>query len=492
MILAVAKDFTPLWVIFSGGVPLIVYHLVFLAPRAKQGLSATEIDSVYYFGFLVTLGALGAGGYLASSGRFSENPTDILSHFGVGLIATGYAVIARLHLTSLAMKVDLDSVESLMDKQVESSQQILDNMMLVVADASRLALGMAEAREAIIKVAGDSMASVTASIAMEYRTQLSSILDDTRTLAERTATTVRALEDASASGLIQKVAALESQVVKVSSSLASFAEAAIDAAAASSSNTEESTRLVASTTALRESFEKAENIGTHMSTLSAQVATAVDSVGTLSSSIDNSASALVAAAAQVNEAPRAFRRLSAVSERAHSAMGEFAEILDKMATTTGAYNESADAVRRFSEAITSAGNRTESAVKAMTVLESGLSSVNAAAVGGAESLRELASIRADLSAAVSAVNAASKAWEAAPKLEATSRDLAILSARMTQMSEAMIKASEGIEVQISAVSQRLEMSTARSADQVVKLEERLVRLVDAIIVQTTRRQGVQA
>src|SRR4051812_10893948 len=39
--------------------PLVYYHLFYLLPRAKQGLSQGAIDSVYYFGFLITVAALG-------------------------------------------------------------------------------------------------------------------------------------------------------------------------------------------------------------------------------------------------------------------------------------------------------------------------------------------------------------------------------------------------------------------------------------------------
>jgi hypothetical protein len=44
--------------ILFGICPLIWYHLGYLVPRARKGLTQAAIDSVYYFGFVLTLSAL--------------------------------------------------------------------------------------------------------------------------------------------------------------------------------------------------------------------------------------------------------------------------------------------------------------------------------------------------------------------------------------------------------------------------------------------------
>src|SRR5437762_2216975 len=49
----------PPWLAITFAIaPLAYYHLFYLARRARKGLSAAAIDSVYYFGFLVTVAAL--------------------------------------------------------------------------------------------------------------------------------------------------------------------------------------------------------------------------------------------------------------------------------------------------------------------------------------------------------------------------------------------------------------------------------------------------
>lgn len=68
-------------------VPLIWYHTIFLRPRAAEGLPQPAIDSVYYYyGFLITIGALGAtnvaiAGEAVWDEDAMERRADALSHF---------------------------------------------------------------------------------------------------------------------------------------------------------------------------------------------------------------------------------------------------------------------------------------------------------------------------------------------------------------------------------------------------------------------------
>lgn len=97
------------WTSLAGGVlPLAVYHVFLLRQRI---LSPTEIDSIYYFGFLVTVITLVS---TAISIGLSHNTIGlrwVLLQFGLGLVATGYALFARLHLLSKSTaKADMDIV----------------------------------------------------------------------------------------------------------------------------------------------------------------------------------------------------------------------------------------------------------------------------------------------------------------------------------------------------------------------------------------------
>jgi len=128
LIAATFLHLSPWVAMLGGGLPLVYYHLGYLASRAKTGLSQTAIDSVYYFGFLVTIAALGvsAVSLAVSDGKVPLN--NIAYQFGLGLLATGYAVLARMHLTSLNTLVDEASPDAVLDRYVQRSRELVTNV----------------------------------------------------------------------------------------------------------------------------------------------------------------------------------------------------------------------------------------------------------------------------------------------------------------------------------------------------------------------------
>jgi hypothetical protein len=87
-------------IVGSSLIPLIYYHRWLTTHADDQ--SGAAIDSVYYFGFLLTVCALAFSAIDVSLRPHVELPI-ILYNFGLGLAATGYAVIARMHLLSRVM-----------------------------------------------------------------------------------------------------------------------------------------------------------------------------------------------------------------------------------------------------------------------------------------------------------------------------------------------------------------------------------------------------
>jgi hypothetical protein len=113
--------------LIAGLLPLMAYHLSLKRARL---LSSNEIDSVYYFGFLVTIITLVT---TAISIGLTENKPDlkwVLLQFALGLVATGYALFARLHLLTIsATSVEVDTVDSIekLAKNVEKVAKEFDN-----------------------------------------------------------------------------------------------------------------------------------------------------------------------------------------------------------------------------------------------------------------------------------------------------------------------------------------------------------------------------
>jgi hypothetical protein len=113
--------------------PLVWYHLFFLRPHAERGLSQAAIDSVYYYGFLITVGALGATALNISIHGVGDDFSAVAFQFGLGLLATGYAVWARVHLVGIAKQMDEDELRDLMGLQIEKSRELLSSIDLAVS-----------------------------------------------------------------------------------------------------------------------------------------------------------------------------------------------------------------------------------------------------------------------------------------------------------------------------------------------------------------------
>src|SRR5690349_5241898 len=100
LVLVAFAEANSLWGI-GAVAPLVAYH-VRLASLLKNGLADPNgflVDSVYYFGFLITVFALAVTAFTIAVSSDSPNLiSTILQQFGAGLLATGYAVMARLHL----------------------------------------------------------------------------------------------------------------------------------------------------------------------------------------------------------------------------------------------------------------------------------------------------------------------------------------------------------------------------------------------------------
>ncbi|MFM2084323.1 MAG: hypothetical protein RLY95_1141 [Pseudomonadota bacterium] len=102
--------FSQMLSLLFGILPLCLYHI---SLSKKTELSSTEVDSVYYFGFLVTVITLISTALSIGIAQTALDLRWILFQFGLGLIATGYALFARLLLANKsASQVEINIVDS--------------------------------------------------------------------------------------------------------------------------------------------------------------------------------------------------------------------------------------------------------------------------------------------------------------------------------------------------------------------------------------------
>ena len=133
----------------AGLVPLIWYHQGFLRARRARGLDQNAVDSVYYLGFLVTLASLALGAW-----RMDGHDTKtLLAQFALGLVATGYALVARIHLQPAELGAGEQDAAGMATSAAESWQRI--------AAAAEVTLGrLAEAQLELHKGSASQMHDV--------------------------------------------------------------------------------------------------------------------------------------------------------------------------------------------------------------------------------------------------------------------------------------------------------------------------------------------
>lgn len=129
----------PVLPFFLAMVPLVWYHLYFLRKFAGEGISQPAVDSVYYYGFLITIGALGVSALELARKGVDGNLTQVAFQFGLGLLATGYAVWARIQLTATSSLLDEANLEEAMNRYVERSRELVSAVELATASFNNYA-----------------------------------------------------------------------------------------------------------------------------------------------------------------------------------------------------------------------------------------------------------------------------------------------------------------------------------------------------------------
>ena len=153
--LSLALAFNLLWMILSSTVPFllkattdnsiyfvvpsvmsIVFYFQYLRRRIGS-LSSSEVDSIYYLGFLITLMLLGAAAYQLSFEDKAGAEKAIAAKFAVGLLVTGLGLFMRMILqqenkTSNDLTEQLDgyarSISALNDRIGESATTIKETV----------------------------------------------------------------------------------------------------------------------------------------------------------------------------------------------------------------------------------------------------------------------------------------------------------------------------------------------------------------------------
>lgn len=528
LLVAASLMHMPPWVAMVGGAcPLIYYHFGYLAPRAKTGLSAAAIDSVYYFGFLVTVFALAVSAvslaYAAGQGQ-SPPVNEVAFQFGLGLLATGYAVLARMHLASISTEVEEASPEAVLDRYVQRSRELVTNVELASQQFVTLATSLMSKSEEVTRASQATVQSSMLELARVFDEQMRSTLASAREgLAE-----VRGLvQDTS---FVQEREELVRSVKETLECVLALNKALGDFTARSSEGARTSNEVTSASTALRDSLltfhanlEKVSGPQGPLLTAANAVSEASDIVAKGSRTLGDAVSELGEVAGTVSGVGVTFKNIKSLTSKAHEqlealadsserlegashriaktaeASGSLAENLDKTAQTLPALQELVQGLRGELDGLKSTVAGVEAGVRQ---LPQPIAEVVQVRTDVFKSLEQLAHVLAD--ANDEAVKLAGNATAHATALERAHKagtDMAALEATKAKLEEVLQAAAEGIKQihgtlststetlrdAVGAATTALESDVRRSSEVSRLFSERMTNVAQIVIDRT--REG---
>jgi len=486
---SIQKAPSPWLVVSLGGAPLIVFHWLILTPKGRDGLNSAEIDSVYYFGFLVTLGALGVGAISANPGEPNAT-TRILSHFGVGLAATGYAVVARLHLTSIGLRGELDSMEDALSRQMQGSQALLDQMTLIVANAAQLSAGIQQARDELVRQASTGWQDLNKQIVGAVTDQVGSLLSNINTLTNQTIDSVGNLRSTVDGSLVSEIGRLSSALAQLSSESQGFAST-LSQATKSAANDEVALKSLNDTLiGVTTNFRGLESVSSAMANLTDTTNTAAGAVTHIAGELTASSQALANAATEIGQAPRAFRKLSTVVERVLQVLEATSVVIERIREQSNELVQTGDRLVGLGSASIELDVKLRSASSAMAAVEQELVKISPAATSAHGALSALARSETVISQTGTSLERILGDLQGSPVLVDSLKKLDGLAERLGQSSDGLTRTIDGLSGRLGSANGALERDAVRSAELIVQLEQRLIRLVETIIAQTSRRQEI--
>lgn len=522
-LLAVATVFhlEPWQTMAAGGAPLVWYHLAYLARRARIGLSQTAIDSVYYFGFLITIAALALSAVTLAGNDGAVPLNHIAYQFGLGLFATGYAVLARMHLTSISALVDDASPEAVLDSYVHRSRELVTNVELAstqfVELSNSLMLKSQEVAETARLSTEKAMLEVARAFDQELRSTMASAREGLAEIRGLVAETSFTHERDQLARSIRETIKCVSELNEVLGEFAEYSQqgtsATKEAAAASVSlnatietfrtNLEglggEDGQMTAAATAMARAqatvVSGAESIGHAVEHLG-EVAATTSGIGvtfknikSLTLKANEQLEALVHTTGRLEEATGHIERSAAATERLATSVEKAAVVMPMLSERGTTLNTSlgrlSDAIVTFEREVSALPEPAITAVELSRQLSGALADIQKALE---ESSAHGGRIAAQANAQAVALEKAAGLAQHATAIEKAGEAIGAVLANLTESVERMqstLGASTGaLNTAISSATQSLETDVRRSSDAARMFGERLTNVAQIIIDHT--------
>jgi hypothetical protein len=461
----------------AGITPLAIYHAIL---QKKRLLSPTEVDSIYYFGFLVTILTLVS---TAISIGVSEGAIElrwVLLQFGLGLVATGYALFARLQLlaqstttaetdiveTTERLAKSIERVAGEFDKagyNVAAFVELAERRLLELEQRTQSKFTTAEAKfeqrlneaatafnEILAKSASQSLdrsAAVIEQATTRFSEAISSVMDE----VGRVQIEAEAISFEKASERIVEFAGeMERSVVSISGNVSEAARASAEAISELTAASRKTMKLATDISARLENLNRLE-------VLVAAVASAEESIGGMARTAAEADTSLALLASRANLAEQGVREgvinplssggLAAAVAAAERTIGASADAGTRLVAMIEGL--SAPVAERVPELMA----RLEAAVVSAASLDAGAASLSVSMAEFETSLRK--STETIVGATGSAMAAASLSAEAPAVVERLISSASALVIEANRLQAMLEKSRTGLEGAIASASTAL-------------------------------------
>jgi len=494
IILGQILSLSPLIGVALSCAPLLYYHVVVLWWRTNGELTSTEIDSVYYFGFLITIFSLAAGVYSFKSANANAGQEDtLLSQFAVGIVATAYAVFARMHLAGRSDGISVGDPQERLAELVYRNDELITKLSVAGHVADELARNLSSARDQIPRQTATELAAALTDIRREFNAGLA---DSLSSLAASTAqindSLSKSAELTGKNGIVPALNEVVHSMQSLAKGTSSAADASLELATAMSMTGNDVVSLRGVVSSSRVEFEALRGVGDTLRSFDAAASASAAAVGEAATELVRVANDLRGVGDAVSTAPRTMKRLADQVVRTSEGMDYLAEVAAKIAAA-------ADGLSRASESTQSLTIGVERVIQVTPKLAESLEAVQR---GSVEASRQLESLTATIGGTESAMR---KVEQSTATLDGANADLRSLAASAKELSSTL----SAVVLQISTVEKDLlsasslvrettkESTAALKEDldaatkSAIVVSGRLVTLVNTIITETNRQPSRQ-
>lgn len=340
----------PMALVAAGLLPLVWYHLGILRPLVTRGAGNDAVDSVYYFGFLVTLGALAFGALGTSLARGGDvDVKQVVGQFALGLIATGYAIVARLHLSSLARQEVEASPEQTLDRYVTGSAVLLQNLETAAGALANLSRASVDETVRVIRDSHEALLLHLQTISNDFARQMELTFQISLRDGKELKGVVDAIADQVGSkALVSAAGEVRQSLEKLSHSVQAFAGEALQGARATNA-------LALASGSFTERIHDAEGGLRRLGASDGPMHAAAEQIAQSSAKIAEGSKEIERAMLSLGEVAKSsggvgatLKTLKSVVAKANTSLDALAQSVDRLAISASAMNDLAGAVERVS------------------------------------------------------------------------------------------------------------------------------------------------